>query len=253
MTSSQKLTLDEALEIKMSTGKFKGLTLAEMIKSAQGFSYVKYLNSLGPVTLDEETAEAIEVVLDSFEPPKWTLAEGLAYHLPFGKHKGVALVELCNTWEGRDYLEFLAKSKKANDAVEACKAVLEGTEPVDMTLSQALACRMPYGHYKGQTLEDIQRSYTGRKYLEWAKTTCSSTQIKCALKQLFQMIAEEKDDLIPTPEDEKDRLRYGRYKGKCLKELAKSKRGRSWMEAMIKTHHVRGQAEKEFLYWLSHD
>ena len=237
----------------MKAGKFKGLTLSELIKSAQGYGYVQYLNTLGPVSLDEQTIEAIKMVLDAFDPPKWTLAEGLAYHLPFGKHKGVALVELCNTWEGRDYLEYMSKAEKDNDVREACKAVLEGTEPVQMSLSQAMACRMPYGHYKGQTLEDIQRSYAGRKYLEWAKTTCSSTQIKSALKELFQMIAEEKDDLIPTAEDEKDRLRYGRYKGKCLKELSKSKRGRSWMEAMIKSHRVRGQTEKEFLYWLTHD
>ena len=253
MNSSSTMTLDEALDFVMVTGKYEGKTIRELVTCPIGYGYLEYLSGLDKLSLDLLTWEATTLVIQYLEPPAWSLQASLAFVLPYGKHKGVPLVELCNVWDGRDYLNYLANQEKSSDVRNACKAVLDGTEPVEMSLEQALECRMPYGHYNGQLLGDIQKSYTGRKYLEWAKTTCRSTEIKCALKTIFKSLEEEKDMLIPTAEDESDRLRHGRYKGKCLKELSKVKSGRKWMKAMIKAQRVKGQEEREFLYWLSHN
>jgi len=253
MNSSSTMTLDAAMDFTMLAGKYEGITVGELVTSSVGYGYLQYLSTLDELTLDKETLDAVNMSLKFIKSPGWSLQEALPYVLPYGKHKGEALVELCNTWEGRDYLEYMVRQEKPSEVREACKAVLDGTEPMEMSLKHALACRMPYGHYQGQSLEDIQRSYAGRKYLEWAKTTCRSSEMKCALKRIFKTIDEEKDMLVPTAEDEKDRLRYGRYKGKCLKELSKSKGGREWMKAMIKAQRTKGQEEKEFLYWLSRD
>ena len=164
------MTLQEALQFKMSYGKYNGKSLEHISKSRRGYGYLRWV--WGEGFSSGKLRRAIESVMKvNPEPPKMTLEEARNRIVPFGPARSGPMY-LASTPCLKDFIMHLDEHKYA-DIRKAAKLVLENRERhVPLAVVEAEKMKVPnvgfMGKYKDQLLKDVPVRYL-KRLLKWKK------------------------------------------------------------------------------------
>lgn len=164
------MTLQEALQFKMSYGKYNGKSLEHISKSRRGYGYLRWV--WGEGFSSGKLRRAIDSVMEANpEPPKMTLEEARNRIVPFGPARSGPMY-LASTPCLKDFIMHLDEHKYA-DIRKAAKLVLENRERhVPLAVVEAEKMKVPnlgfLEKYKDQLLKDVPVRVL-KRLLKWKK------------------------------------------------------------------------------------
>jgi uncharacterized protein (DUF3820 family) len=246
------------MDYTLQDGKFKGSTLAQVLSTYKGYTYLQYLHQLQPdLMIPRRVWQEIDTALGmNPQPPPCSPDEAAQFVLRFGKHKGQTLGHLARSIAGQGYLTFLCnKPDMFPDVKHHASIVLRNTPLLLPTLPEALQTRITFGKFTGRSIADVCKSYRGRIYIEWLLLKPKSSTpylIQKALQvTMDQLIRPEGHSLAPAPEDEAFKLRFGLFRGQRLSDLVKRPDGRSWMRSVSESRYATWVQSQEIKWYLA--
>lgn len=146
--------------IVLDEGKYKGRTLGDLGSTYLGYGYIKY-------KAGEGEAPFMEYILTYPEQPLVTWEECKSYVMPFGKHKGLTLMELAKTMEGQSYLQYISTWEKMSEreVVKMMVLALPKLPPPTLDLTDWQMWEMPFGKFKGENMLHVSVHNAG--YLQY--------------------------------------------------------------------------------------